>query len=155
VADQKPPRLALDERTTLQALLQYQRESFVRKVSGVDVEEADRSRVASGTTLLWLANHVADAEVTWILRRFAQRPDGGVGRPALSIEDAVERYRHVWRQVDPVIEESASLDEACPAFDDDPPVNLRWIVAHLVEETARHAGHADILRELIDQTTGR
>ena len=39
-------------------------------------------------------------------------------------------------------------------FDDQPPVNLRWILANLLEETARHAGHADILRELIDGNTG-
>jgi len=37
----------------------------------------------------------------------------------------------------------------------DPPVNLRWVLAHLLEETARHAGHADILRELLDGSVGR
>jgi acyl-CoA synthetase (AMP-forming)/AMP-acid ligase II len=50
---------------------------------------------------------------------------------------------------------AASLDDLCPPFDDDPQVNLRWILTHLLEETARHAGHADILRELIDGDTGR
>jgi hypothetical protein len=48
-----------------------------------------------------------------------------------------------------------SLDQDCPPFDSGPPVNLRWILAHLLEETARHAGHADILRELLDGSTGR
>ena len=43
----------------------------------------------------------------------------------------------------------------CPPFDADGGVNLRWILAHLLQETARHAGHADILRELIDGATGR
>ena len=46
-------------------------------------------------------------------------------------------------------------DERCRADDADPPVNLLWVLAHLVEETARHAGHADILRELLDGSTGR
>ncbi len=47
------------------------------------------------------------------------------------------------------------LDRPCQPFDDEPPVSLRWILLHLLEETARHAGHADILRELVDGKTGR
>jgi hypothetical protein len=48
-----------------------------------------------------------------------------------------------------------SLDEVCRHVGDEAPVNLRWVLMHLLEETARHAGHADILRELVDGTTGR
>ena len=47
------------------------------------------------------------------------------------------------------------LDELCRRPDADPPVSLRWVLLHLLEETARHAGHADIIRELIDGGTGR
>ena len=47
------------------------------------------------------------------------------------------------------------LDELCRRPDPGPPVSLRWVLMHLLEETARHAGHADILRELIDGSTGR
>jgi len=50
---------------------------------------------------------------------------------------------------------AADLDELCRSDDVAPRVNLRWVLAHLLEETARHAGHADILRELIDGETGR
>jgi len=52
---------------------------------------------------------------------------------------------------------ATGLDEGCryPVAGSDPPVNLRWVIMHLLEETARHAGHADILRELIDGHTGR
>ena len=152
MADQKPPRRTGNERTTLLALLQYQRDSFVRKVSGVTGDAAAESPVPSGTSLLWLANHMADAESTWVLERFSGRPRPG--RHAGTIEEAVARYRSVNRDVDAVID-ATSLDQLCPAFDDGPGVDLRWIVAHLVQETARHAGHADILRELIDGTTGR
>jgi hypothetical protein len=49
----------------------------------------------------------------------------------------------------------SNLDELCRQPDSGPPVNLRWVLAHLLEETARHAGHADILAELIDGRTGR
>lgn len=153
--DRKPPRLAGDERTVLVALLQYQRESFVRKVSGVDGAAAADSPVPSGTSLLWLTNHMADAERRWVLQRFAQHPAGSDEDHAGVMHEAVARYRRTWNDVDAVVADAPSMDVRCPDFDDGPEINLRWILAHLVEETARHAGHADILRELLDGTTGR
>ncbi len=136
------------------ALLQYQRESFVRKVCDVDPAGAARAAVASGTSLLWLTNHMADAEITWLLSRFAGSAATEHDEHASTIAGAVARYRHVWVAADRVVAGS-SLDAACPPFDDAGDVDLRWIVAHLLEETARHAGHADIIRELLDGTTGR
>jgi Protein of unknown function (DUF664) len=128
----------------------------VRKMAGVGPDQAPNSPVGSGTSLLWLANHMADAEVTWVLHRFARRnDDGSAGPPAARLDEAVARYRRVWPPVDAVITNASSLDEPCPPFDDRPVVNLRWIATHLLEETARHAGHADILRELSDGATGR
>ena len=67
-SDQKPPRMARDERTTLSALLRYQRESFVRKVTGLDDDAARRALVGSGAALLWLTTHLSRAEVIWVLR---------------------------------------------------------------------------------------
>jgi hypothetical protein len=156
MADSKPPRLAGDDRAVLLGLLQYQRDSFVRKVSGVDSVVASSSPVASGNSLLWLANHMADAESTWVLQRFASRPvsvhDADHAR---TMEEAVARYRRVWNAVDAVVAAARTLDAPCPDFDGGPEINLRWILAHLLEETARHAGHADILRELLDGAVGR
>jgi hypothetical protein len=153
VPDRKPPRFAADDRTVLCGLLRYQRDSFVRKLRGVDDRAARTSPVASGTTLLWLATHMAQAEQTWIVKRFAGRavPDDLLTEPT-SVADAIALYEQTTAFVDGIVA-AASLDALCS--DDDPPVNLRWILAHLLEETARHAGHADILRELIDDTTGR
>jgi hypothetical protein len=54
-----------------------------------------------------------------------------------------------------VVAAATNLEERCRAVGDEGPVNLRWVLMHLLEETARHAGHADILRELIDGRTGR
>ena len=122
-------------------------------MSGVSDEDARRSPVGSGTSLLWLANHMADAETTWVLQRFAGRQAEGLEH-AGTIDAAIDRYRTVWSEVDGVVAQ-APLDQPCPDFDGGPPVNLRWIVSHLLEETARHAGHADILRELLDGSTGR
>jgi uncharacterized damage-inducible protein DinB len=156
--DQKPPRLDGDERKTLQALLQYQRSSLVRKMAGVDTETARRTYVGSGTTLLWLLKHMVQAESVWILHRFAgedvEIPDDEVN-PHDTIEAAVDAYEGVWPRIDAVVAASPSFDERCRRVGDEAPVNLRWVLMHLLEETARHAGHADVLRELIDGQTGR
>lgn len=156
MADHKPPRLVAGERPTLLALLQYQRESLVRKVEGIDNEAARRQYLDTGTTLLWLVRHLAHAETLWIERRFAGHDvalDGPVD-PDDTIAAAVDAYRLTWERVDTIVS-AASLDDVCRGLGDEPPANLRWVLMHLLEETARHAGHADIIRELIDGTTGR
>ena len=154
--DLKPPRLAGDDRATIMALWQYQREPFVRKVDGLSDEDARRVLVPSGTSLLWLAQHLCMAEQLWVLQRFA-----GIDAAALdprlvpgdSLGSAVAAYRATWRAVDDVVSASP-LDAMCRNVEG-PPTPLRWVIAHLLEETARHAGHADIIRELIDGRTGR
>jgi hypothetical protein len=156
--DQKPPRLVSDERTTVLALLQYQRDSVIRKVDGVDELAARRSPVASGTTVLWLMKHLARAETLWIAHRFAGEEDtcsGDAVRPQDTLATAIDDYRSTWTHVDAIVAAAPSLDEKCATTDGESPVNLRWVLMHLLEETARHAGHADILRELIDGHTGR
>jgi len=157
MSDRKPPRLHGDERQTLRALLQYQRDSMVRKVGGVDEEQARQAPVESGTTLLWLIKHLSRAESLWVLHRFAgadvELPDDTV-HPGDTVAEAVDTYRRTWDRVDAVVTD-AHLDDLCRNVGDETPVNLRWVLSHLLEETARHAGHADILRELVDGHTGR
>jgi uncharacterized damage-inducible protein DinB len=158
VPDQKPPRLAGGEAETLRALLRYQRESLVRKVADLDEASARWSPVGTGTSLLWLIKHMTRAEITWVLHRFAGQDviiPGDQPEPGDTLAAATDRYRQTWQQVDPVAFGGASLDEPCRRPDADPAVSLRWVLTHLLEETARHAGHADILRELIDGRTGR
>ena len=155
--DLKPPRLTSDERETVQSLWQYHRESLVRKVEGLDDEAARRRLVGSETTLLWLVKHASGAEARWVLWSFAGvvdevRPDAV--RPEDTVASVVADYRETWERVDDVVS-SADFDAQCRALSGGESVNLRWIVFHLLEETARHAGHADILRELIDGHTGR
>jgi len=157
VPDRKPPRLAAAERETLLALLQFQRDSLIRKVEGVDEVAARQSPVGSGTTLLWLLKHLAQAELRWVLIRFAALdaalPDDTV-QPDDTIASVIAGYRAASARVD-AIAQTAGLDDLCRSDDGGETVNLRWVLAHLLEETARHAGHADILRELIDGSTGR
>lgn len=155
--DLKPPRLVSDERETLLALLQYQRESLVRKMHGLSDGDSRRAFVSSGTTLLWLIRHIAWAEQLWFVQRFAGEAcditDDGVSTDD-TVEAAVAAYRATWLRVDAIVARS-SLDDVCVNVAPESPVNLRWVLMHMLEETARHAGHADILRELVDGATGR
>jgi uncharacterized damage-inducible protein DinB len=158
MADRKPPRLVADERATALALLQYQRESLVRKLEGVDEQSARRSPVATGTSLLWLVQHLAHSETLWLAHRFAgeEMPsaDNAV-QAGDSLASAIDAYRATWKRGDAIVASAPSLDVECATTDGESPVNLRWVLMHLLEETARHAGHADILRELIDDQVGR
>jgi hypothetical protein len=153
-----PPALVGDERNTVLALLQYQRESVVRKVAGITDEEAARAAVPTGTSLLWIVQHLRRAELVWVLLRFAGRegsiPSDAV-RPAEPLVASVQAYRDMWAEVDAVVAAEPDLEGPCRAIGDRPQVNLRWVLMHLLEETARHAGHADILREQLDGRTGR
>jgi uncharacterized damage-inducible protein DinB len=157
MTDRKPPRLSADERTTLMALLQFQRESVVRKVAGLDEEDARQQLVPTGTTLLWLVRHLAGAELRWVVDRFAGEDVETVDdvQPDDTVDSLVAAYREVWGRVDAIVVAAPSLDTVCRDNQGLSPVNLRWVLGHLLEETARHAGHADILRELIDGSTGR
>jgi hypothetical protein len=158
VPDLSPQPTVEDERATLLALLQFQRESLVRKVTGVDDDAARRSPVASGTTLLWLVKHCCYGETIWVERRFAGL-DVPLTGDAIDVEPdtldaALAAYRATWARVDAIVA-GAALDDECVVPKETGQANLRWVLGHLLEETARHAGHADILRELMDGSTGR
>ena len=158
MGDRKPPTQADDERETLLGLLQFQRESLVRKAEGITDEQARWSPVPTGTSLLWLVRHVTMAESIWILHRFAGEPRSVVASDRLvdgdTVADAVADYRAMWERVDAVAE-AASQDDHGHTPTADQPINHPWVLAHLLEETARHAGHADLIREQIDGSVGR
>lgn len=157
--DARPFRTSHDERATLVGHLRFQRESLLRKLDGISEKQARWSPVGSGTSLLWLLRHVGYAESIWVLDRFARVPTdpdllGNALRDDDTIDSLATRYRSVWQIVDETIAAS-DLDAVCHVDDDMSDPDLRWVLTHLANETARHAGHADILRELIDGTTGR
>jgi hypothetical protein len=159
MADLKPPRLATDALATVAALLDYQRGSLLRKVDGLTTAQAAWSPVASGTSLLWLIGHMADAEQTWVVVRFAGLPVDLPGGATTGVSDDLDRsvaaYRATWPVVDAIVAGASGPGQLCREDDTEPRVDLMWILCHLLEETARHAGHADILRELVDGRTGR
>jgi len=92
----------------------------------------------------------------WIGQRFAggeiELPSDSLGDD--SVHEVIAAYRAAWAYVD-AIADAAPLDQPCSDVGAETMVDLRWVLTHLLEETARHAGHADIIRELIDGTTGR
>jgi hypothetical protein len=159
MGDVGPEALQGDERATLHSLLQYSRESLVRKVEDVSDDDARRRMVPSGTTLLWLVKHASNAELLWCCVLFAD--DGTAFSDDTVVEGdtvaaAVAAYRATWARADAVVFAAGSLEDVCRSeLAGETPANLRWVLAHLIEETARHAGHADILRELLDGSTGR
>ena len=114
--------------------------------------------MASGTTLLGIVKHLAFVEVYWSQRRFAGsdvvlRGDGFELEPADTVESVRRAYAEAGRKTDEIVAACSDLEQ--PLARGRHGLTLRWMLTHLVEETARHAGHADILRELVDGTTGR
>ncbi|MFJ7247024.1 DinB family protein [Kitasatospora sp. NPDC098652] len=160
--DVRPPSLNADERTTLLAFLDYLREAVIGKVAGLSDEDARRPGVASGTSLLWLVRHLTVVEHNWFEYAY-----GGLGEPAQSADvpsaevstaSAVAAYRDAIARANAVVAAAPDLDRPGarslrPDAVEGP--SLRWVLVHMIEETGRHAGHADIIREQLDGAVGR
>jgi uncharacterized damage-inducible protein DinB len=168
---QPSPPLAADElvatgteREVLEAFLDFHREVLVRKVLGVSEQEARYRRVPSKTTLAGLVKHMIGVERGWFQRVLAGRPVEEIGpnvgggadswdlAEGETVESLVEEYRRACDQSRQTAARFA-LDDAVPQRRLG-QVSLRWIYVHMIEETARHVGHADILREQTDGATG-
>lgn len=145
------------EAATLTEFLQYMRDGVIRKAAVPDAI-ATRPGVPSGTSLAWLVRHPTVSERFWFCAvpvddwDLASEPP-----PESTIVELVEDYRAAGQEADTVIAEWASdLDRVIETEEDGRPrCTVRWIVQHMITETGRHAGHADILREQIDGDVGR
>ena len=154
-----------DERVVISWLLDYHRHVLLRKLDGITEQQARVTIASSDLTLLGLARHLALVEQYWFIEVFLGLKetshwhdpddrdrdfhplDGDTLADALIVlHDEIDRARQ--------IASTASFDTPAVGQREGQPVNLRWIMAHLVEEYARHCGHADLLREAIDGTTG-
>ncbi|WP_184350130.1 DinB family protein [Streptomyces olivoverticillatus] len=157
-----------DERGTLLAFLEAQRGGIRRALLGLSDEDASTKPSASELSLSGLVKHVAEVEDVWV--RMAQGLPPTVHRDASTWADSfrlvegetvAERLAH-WAAVAaeterfvlsvPSLEDTFPLPDA-PWFPADTRVSMRWLVLHLIEETARHAGHADVIRESLDGKT--
>ncbi|RJQ82919.1 DinB family protein [Pseudonocardiaceae bacterium YIM PH 21723] len=140
--DARPPRTGPGEREVLVGFLDYLRGSVIAKASGVPEPQVRAAGVPSGTSLLGLVKHLTHVERHWLLGLpVADWPGTFRPLPEETAETIIEAYR----------ETNARANEAIGAD----VVAQRWVLVHLIEETGRHAGHADILRELLDGSTGR
>ena len=119
MSDRKPPRDIGGDRTTLTSLLRYQRESVVAKLDGLSDDDARRSPVPTGTSLLWLVKHLTRAEALWVLHRFVGQPLD-IADDSLAADDSVAvlvaGYRAMWVRVDGVVA-AAAMDDRCAASD--------------------------------------
>jgi uncharacterized damage-inducible protein DinB len=155
-----------EELTSLSAFLQAQRHSVLAIVEGLGAEQMRRSVVPSGWNAVGMVAHLTDAERHWFESVIA----GSVDTPVHDESDAVDGPFASDRTVDEVIscyrEQTARSDKVLADTSlDAAPVGRVWpkadeihtvrdVVLHMIEETARHAGHLDIVRELIDGRTG-
>jgi hypothetical protein len=152
-----------DERTALLAWLDYHRATLLWKLEGLDDHQLRQPMVASGLCLLGLVKHLTAVEHGWFVVNFAQsgephlfvREDGSDADFLIEEGDTTESitagYLRACERSREVVAGAGSLDDTFQRKD---TIDLRWVLIHMIEETARHNGHADIIRELIDGTTG-
>ena len=164
---QHPPTTA-GEFTTLTTFLDYLREVVVHKLEGVDESGLRAVLVASqGTTLGGIIHHLAHVERWWFQQVYAgadleypwtdDDPDGDFRVPAdATAESLIALYRECCSRSREVVAARPDLDHAVarPGSTSGRMFSLRWILVHMIEETARHAGHLDLLRESWDGAVG-
>ncbi|GAB3952981.1 DinB family protein [Streptomyces sparsus] len=155
--DAPPPRTGSSEAETLRGFLDYLRGSIAAKVGSAPEPHVRTAGVPSGTNLLGLLHHLTHVERSTFLGEevtdwqatFHAAPQDGVA-------DVVARYREAVERVNTLLDGCTDLGAPLPRPQPGRPApSVRWALTHLIEETGRHAGHADILRELIDGATGR
>ena len=162
-----PPVRTADERSMLEAMLEWYREGVLRKVEGMSQADATRSALRSPTTAAGIVKHLAVVEDLWFTVRLGGQP---MPEPWRDVDFSVDPDWEFRTATQEPLETSVALYvEACArsraavagrSLDDvgsdarRGEFSLRWALLHMIEETARHLGHLDVLRELADGTTG-
>jgi uncharacterized damage-inducible protein DinB len=162
------PNLSGDERSSLEAWLDYHRATLAVKCEGLSADQLRTRSVPTTTlTLLGLVRHMAEVERHWfrymlagedVSRRIYSTPeDRDAVFTELSTHEPDEVF-DIWRaeiERARAISKEHSLDDLSTRIDvRGEPFDLRWILLHMIEEYARHNGHADLIREAIDGATG-
>ena len=151
------------EKESLQVALNRQRDAVVWKLEGLDEEQGRRPMTPSGSTVMGIVKHVAAVDVSWFCHTFGVEteplpfsdddPEMDLRvEPHETVQGILDFYARARAASDKVIAEHDLEDLGTAWFG--PQMTLRWVLIHMIEETARHAGHVDILRELIDGLTG-
>lgn len=148
------------ERYVLLAYLEKMRDAVVRTSEGLNDAQVRRPGVPSGTNVLGIVHHLTGVEEHWFQLVFLGErvsSDKAMSAPTnLTHEQVITGYRKACARSNEIVEACPDLATraAIPNPGEDKRDALRVILGHMIEETARHAGHADILREQIDGTTG-
>jgi hypothetical protein len=161
------PPLYADERTTLESWLDFHRTTLAMKCDGLNDEQAATASVSpSALTLTGVVQHMAEVERNWFRRVLAGEqappiydpqadPDGPDGGFELAEGASLSEALLTWRaEIASARKHCAGRDLADAGRFMGQDVSLRWIYVHMIEEYARHNGHADLLRERIDGTAG-
>lgn len=157
---QPVPRNDDGEFDTAMAFLRFARDCVIKKTEGLSDAQLRRVMVESGTSLIGLVQHLTDAERYWVGYHV-----GGLGvddydfsmmvPPTTSMDSVIRGYLDAITASDEILAGVRDLDQPMAIPTEEKRHTTRWVLAHLTGETTRHAGHADILRELIDGVTGR
>ncbi len=163
------PDRAASETTVLAQYLDFQRETILLKTDGLTHDQLNQTHAPSQLTLAGLLHHLALVEEDWVEVRFAGLPEREPwasidwdADPNWEFRTAIERdpvwlrqrYRQACQRSRAVLD-GATLDRiSVKSLRDGQQFTARWMLLHLIGETARHAGHADILREAIDGEVG-
>jgi uncharacterized damage-inducible protein DinB len=164
------PDPAGSEAELLAQYLDYQRATVLAKTEGLDSAQLGYQHAPSSLTLGGMLYHLALVEESWMEDRFLGLPERepwiGVdwdtdpdwefhAAARLEPDELRQRYSDACDHSRKVMAEAASLDQqSVRTLRDGRHFSLRWVLLHLIEETARHAGHADLLREAIDGSVG-
>ncbi|HKQ02889.1 MAG TPA: DinB family protein [Actinomycetes bacterium] len=164
--DRPEPPSTGGEREMLAGFLDFQRATLLWKLEGLDDEQLRRAMVPSGTSLLGLVKHLAYVERSWFQGvwdgqevRFPwtkEDPDADWRiEPDETTEDILALYDGECDRSREIVDKASSLEEVIQhPRRQEWSMSRRWILIHMIEETARHVGHADILREQLDGATG-
>jgi uncharacterized damage-inducible protein DinB len=158
----KPPLVA-DERATLLGFLQRQRDLVAWKMRDASDDTLASVRMPSGLTLHGIVRHLTNVERSWFRAFFGgqrnlafdwtdEDPDGDFRAGGDAMTALLAAYATETAACDQVIAAAPSLDAT--ASDEDGTYTLRWVIVHMIEETGRHLGHIDLLREQADGSVG-
>jgi uncharacterized damage-inducible protein DinB len=152
-----------EERALLTGFLDWNRAVVEHKVGGLAPVDAHRVMTATGLSPLGVIAHLVAVEIAWFDETFAGNAvdpiwdDYGSFRPHPedTAESLITEYQRACATSREICSQAPSLDDlSARATELRGNVSLRWILVHVIAETARHAGHLDIMREAIDGRTG-
>ncbi|MGW9303055.1 DinB family protein [Streptomyces cyaneofuscatus] len=150
------------EKESLHTSLDLHRDAVLWKLAGLDDEQVRRPMTPTGTNLLGLVKHLAAVEYGWFCSTFGRETEPFWFDPATedmaagpdeTTADILAFYARARAAADAAIRET-DLETTGTAWDGR-VVSMRWVLIHMLEDTVRHAGHMDIVRELIDGAVGR